>query len=95
MENISDKAVVWLTQLGISESLAMVFMRIVAILALLLAGFLLNRICRKILIPAIRKVTSKTAATWDDHLLGDEVLNGICRLISPVTIYALIFGFQR
>lgn len=90
MENISDKAVVWLTQLGISESLAMVFMRIVAILTLLLAGFLLNRICRKVLIPAIRKVTSKTAATWDDHLLGDEVLNGICRLISPVTIYALL-----
>lgn len=64
--------------------------RVCAVVGILLLAFILNKVCRKIIIPAIRKVTAKTDSVWDDHLLNDDVLNNVCRLITPIVITAMI-----
>ena len=90
METINYRLIEWLQQLGMSEVIAVVMLRIVAVLAIFLVAFVIDRICMKAIIPVIRKVTSKTESTWDDHLLNDDVVKNACRLIIPVVAYVLI-----
>ena len=67
------------------------FIKSAAIIAgIILIAFLLDRICRKLIIPAIRKITAKTDTTLDDHLLSNDVLNNVCQLIPPIAIYTSV-----
>ena len=90
MESIYNELMVWLQQSGIAEEYALWLMRAVVVLSILLLVYVLDTICRKAIIPIIRKVTSKTQMTWDEHLLNDEVLNNACHLIPPAVFYLLI-----
>ena len=90
MELIHNEIVAWLQQLGMSGKYALWLLHGVTALAILLVVYLLDRVCRKAIIPVIRKVTSKTQMTWDEHLLNDEVLNNACHLIPPAVFYVLI-----
>ena len=75
---------------GISEDYAMLILEIGLILATLIASFILDRICKRIFIPIINKITSKTESAWDDHLLNENVLKNTCRLIPPIAMYMVI-----
>ena len=75
---------------GISEDYAMLILEIGLLLATLIASFILDRICKRIFIPIINKITSKTESAWDDHLLNENVLKNICRLIPPIALYMVI-----
>ena len=95
METINNELMMWLQQLGVADGSLHVVQRIVVIIAILLIAYVLDLVCRKVVMPGVRKVTAKTQSTWDDHLLSDEVMNNICHLIPPVVVYALIpFAFS-
>ena len=95
METINNGLMTWLQQMGVAEGNLLTVQRIVVIAAILLIAYVLHLICRKIVMPAVRKVTSKTQVVWDDYLLNDNVLNNVCHLIPPVVVYTLIpFGFS-
>lgn len=67
------------------------FWQKVWVLAGILAiAFLLDLVCRKLIIPMIRKITSKTESIIDDHLLSDNVLKNVCDLVPPIVAYALM-----
>ena len=96
METINDGLMTWLQQLGVAEGSLLTVQRIVVIAAILLIAYVLDMICRKVVMPGVRKVTAKTQITWDDYLLNDDVLNNVCHLIPPVVVYALIpFAFPH
>ena len=90
MENYSENIIVWLQELGLSENISLLFLRLGVILVIFLAIFIIDRICRKIITPAVHKITSRTETKWDDYLLSDSVLNDLCRLIAPLVVYILI-----
>ena len=90
MAIIYDKLWDWFLQLGLSEELSVILLRVVAIVALLVVSAIIDLICRKLLVPIVRKITVRTESKWDDYLLNDAMLNDICRLIVPVAAYALI-----
>ena len=90
METINNELVMWLQQMGVVEELAKWIIRIGVLLSILLIIYVFDRICRKTIIPLVRKLTSKTQITWDDYLLNDNVLDNVCHLIPPVVFYALI-----
>ena len=52
--------------------------------------YLCDLICRKIIIPAVNKVTSKTTSKWDDILFNSEVLTHTTRLIPPFILIAIL-----
>ena len=86
----------WLQQLGVAEGSLLVVQRIVVIMGILLIAYLLDMICRKVVMPGVRKVTAKTQSTWDDYLLSDEVMTNVCHLIPPIVVFALIpFAFPN
>ena len=94
METINNELMMWLQQLGVAEGSLLVVQRIVVIMGILLITYLLDMICRKVVMPGIRKMTAKTQSTWDDYLLSDEVMTNVCHLIPPIVVYALIpFAF--
>ena len=90
MENYSENIIVWLQELGLSENISLLFLRLGVILVIFLAIFIIDRICRKIITPAVHKISSRTETKWDDYLLSDSVLNDLCRLIAPLVVYILI-----
>ncbi len=94
METINNALMEWLLQLGVSEGCAQWVQRLTVVAAIFLIALVLDRICRSAIVPAIRKVISRTQVTWDDYLLSDEVLQKVCHLIPPVVVYVLIpFAF--
>lgn len=90
MTDIIDRFVEWMLQSGLPENIAMLMIRISVVAVMFVLAFLLDRICRKAIIPVIRKITSKTDFTWDDYLLSDKVLNDCCMLIAPLVVYLLV-----
>ena len=90
MAIIYDKLSDWFLQLGLSEELSVILLRVVAIVGLLVVSAIIDLICRKLIVPIVRKITVSTESKWDDYLLNDAMLNDICRLIVPVAAYALI-----
>ena len=96
METINNGLMTWLQQLGVAEGSLLTVQRIMVIAAILLIAYVLDMICRKVVMPGVRKVTAKTQITWDDYLLNDDVLNNVCHLIPPVVVYVLIpFAFPH
>ena len=96
METINNELMMWLQQLGVAEGGLLVVQRIVVIMGILLIAYLLDMICRKVVMPGVRKVTAKTQSTWDDYLLSDEVMTNVCHLIPPIVVFALIpFAFPN
>ena len=90
METINDGLMAWLQQMGVAEGSISIVQRIIVVGAILLIAYVLDMICRKVVMPTVRKVTAKTQATWDDYLLSDEVMRNVCHLIPPIVVYALI-----
>ena len=96
METINNELMMWLQQLGVAEGGLLVVQRVVVIMGILLIAYLLDMICRKVVMPGVRKVTAKTQSTWDDYLLSDEVMTNVCHLIPPIVVFALIpFAFPN
>ena len=86
MERIADIFSRWLQQIGLSEDSTY----IVVILVIFLLAFLIDRICRRLIIPLIHKITARTEFFWDDYLLNDKVLNDFSMLIAPLVVYVLL-----
>ena len=86
MERIADIFSEWLKQIGLSEGSTY----IVVILVIFLLAFLIDRICRRLIIPLIHKITARTDFLWDDYLLNDKVLSDFSMLIAPLVAYVLL-----
>ena len=65
METINNGLMTWLQQMGVAEGSLLTVQRIVVIAAILLITYLLDMICRKVVMPGIRKMTAKTQSTWN------------------------------
>ena len=90
METINRELISWLQESGVATGYTIFVLRTGTILAILMIAFIVDRICKRIIIPAVRKVTSKTDSIWDDHLLSDDVLSNICRLVPPIAVSVMI-----
>ena len=90
MVEIIDKLATWFQQIGVSESVTLLLLRICILLAMFIVALVIDRICRKAIVPVIRKITTRTEFKWDDYLLGDQVLNDVCTLIAPIVVYILM-----
>lgn len=62
----------------------------IVIVAVLLLAWLADVVCRKGVVPLVRKVVTKTNVTWDDVLLSDRVLDSMCHIVPAIVIYNLL-----
>ena len=90
MEKINIELAAWLQRIGVAPEHAQWVLQASEILLIALVAYILYKICRRTVVPAIAKVAEKTEFKWDDYLLNDDVLNKACHLIPPVVLSALI-----
>ena len=83
---MNNDIALYLMRMGVSVySLPYVYWTLVVCLTLIVVYFS-TKLCRKVLIPLVRKLTNKTQTMWDDALLNTKVLNNICEIVPPVVL---------
>jgi len=51
------------------------------------AALLIDYTCRLILLKVVKKIVTKTKATWDDIVFDEKVMTKLCHIVAPVLIY--------
>ena len=64
--------------------------KIIIILAIIIFSYLSTKLFRSLIIPAAKKLTQRTKATWDDYLFNENMLNSFCKIIPPIVWYAFL-----
>lgn len=90
MEYFTTWTAAVLRHLGIRPEITGLVDRMIVILIILAIAYLADWVCRRGIVRAVRKITQRTKATWDDILFNDKVMNNFSHLIPPVIIYVLI-----
>lgn len=90
MEDLNTLVAGWLAGTGWSESWIALTTKIIIILGILLVAFVVTVVFRRLIIPALQRISARTKATWDDYLFSDRVMHCAARLIPPIVWYALL-----
>jgi len=95
MDNIlTDSLEGLLTQYGLEQESISITQRIIWIAVILFIAYLTDWVCRRIIVPTIKKVVATTKVTWDDYLFSHKVLNSVCHIVPSIVIYILLpFAF--
>lgn len=90
MDTIKNLVEQLLAQCGLSGP-AVVWLRhavmIVVVAALAWAAYWL---CRRLVIPLVGRITRRTAARWDDIVLGEPVLAAACAIVPAIVVWQLL-----
>ena len=80
----------WIGAMGISagENSWIHYTIVIAEIALIV--LVANVVCRRVLIPLVKRIISHTRSTWDDVFFNDSLLLDVSRLVSPILIAVLI-----
>jgi miniconductance mechanosensitive channel len=62
----------------------------ILVFAVLFLAWLLDLLCRKVIIPGVRKVVEKTSIEWDDILLNSDVLGKLSHLLPAALVANLL-----
>lgn len=90
MEDLNTLVAQWLAEAGWSESYITLTTKAIIILGILLVAFAVTVVFRRLIVPALQKISARTKATWDDYLFSDRVMHCTARLIPPIIWYALL-----
>ena len=80
----------WLSDWGVPVFAHEYLYWTITLLCVVLVIYMVNLIFRRLLSPAIRKVTNKTTFEWDEIVLSDSMLKDISRLIPPILLAVLL-----
>ena len=80
----------WLSPLGITADSRAWLYWLIAMAAIALVVFMADVVCRRLLIPLVKRLTRATRAAWDDILLSDTLLKDVSRLVPPILIAVLM-----
>lgn len=80
----------WLAPLGVTATSKTWMYWLIAVAAIALVVYIADVICRRAIIPLVRKFTRVTRATWDNILLNDTLLKDVSRLVPPILIAVLM-----
>ena len=95
MNTLNQEIAQLLQQTGIEKNDLSWSTQVVLILAILLISYLMTLVFRHLIMPAVRKITARTKATWDDYLFNDKMMTSFCRMIPPIIWYVLLpFAFN-
>ena len=83
---MNNDSALYLMRMGASAYYLPYIYWVTVLLSTLFVVYVSTSICRKGIMPLVRKLTKKTQTMWDDALLNDKVLNNICQLVPPVLL---------
>lgn len=96
MDTINKNLAILLQQMGVEQENMGLTQRVVILAVIIIIAYVADFFCRKVVVPAIKKLTEKTQAKWDDYLFNDVALDDMCHLIPPIILYVLLpFAFPN
>lgn len=60
--------------------------RLLIVASVVVVAYLIDYLCAHLLVPAVKKVTQKTKAQWDDILFSEQVVRAFCNILPPVVL---------
>lgn len=79
----------WLMDLGLSEYMALVVLRLGLSVVVLLLAFIANLIAKGVIVRTLRRVADRTETKWDDIMVQRRVFTRLSHLAPAVVIYKL------
>ncbi len=83
---MNNDIALYLMHMGASADYLPYIYWVVVIFSTAFVVYVSTTLCRRVVIPVVRKLTSRTQTIWDDTLLNNNVLNNICELVPPVVL---------
>lgn len=83
---MNNDIALYLMRMGASADYLPYIYWVVVIFSTAFVVYVSTTLCRRVVIPVVRKLTSRTQTIWDDTLLNNNVLNNICELVPPVVL---------
>lgn len=90
MEDLNTPMAQWLAEAGWNESYITLTSKAIIILGILLVASVVTVVFRRLVVPALQRISARTKAIWDDHLFSDKVMRRAARLLPPVVWYMLL-----
>lgn len=90
MEKIQILVEQLITACGITGDAISIFTHIVLVVIATLLAVLAGLICRRLVVPVLQKLTTKTEAKWDDVLFSERVLLTACSIVPAIVIWLLL-----
>lgn len=90
MEDLYLEVARQLSDMGIDKENISWSTRLTLIALILLISYIITKLFRHLVIPAVHKITSRTKATWDDYLFNERMMTSFCRMIPPIMFYLLL-----
>lgn len=90
MEDLYVEIAQQLSDMGIDKENLSWSTRLTLIALILLISYIITKLFRHLVIPAVHKITSRTKATWDDYLFNEKMMTSFCRMIPPIMFYLLL-----
>lgn len=90
MEDLYVEIAQQLSDMGIDKGNISWSTRLTLIALILLISYIITKLFRHLVIPAVHKITSRTKATWDDYLFNERMMTSFCRMIPPIMFYLLL-----
>lgn len=90
MEDLYVEIAQQLSDMGIDKENISWSTRLTLIALILLISYIITKLFRHLVIPAVHKITSHTKATWDDYLFNERMMTSFCRMIPPIMFYLLL-----
>lgn len=90
MEDLYLEVAQQLSDMGIDKENLSWSTRLTLVVLILLISYIITKLFRHLVIPAVHKITSRTKATWDDYLFNKRMMNSFCRMIPPIIFYLLL-----
>ena len=87
---MNETIVGWLEGWGISAHRMEWMYWLVTLAGVALIIFIADVVCRRVLIPLVKKLTRRTRSTWDDILFNDTLLRDVSRLVPPLLLSVLL-----
>lgn len=90
MEDLYVEIAQQLSDMGIDKENISWSTRLTLIALILLISYIITKLFRHLVIPAVHKITYRTKATWDDYLFNERMMTSFCRMIPPIMFYLLL-----
>lgn len=90
MEDLYLEVARQLSDMGIDKENLSWSTRLTLVALILLISYIMTKLFRHLVIPAVHKITSRTKATWDDCLFNEKMMTSFCRMIPPIMFYLLL-----
>lgn len=90
MEDLYVEIAQQLSDMGIDKENLSWSTRLTLVALILLISYIMTKLFRHLVVPAVHKITSRTKATWDDYLFNEKMMTSFCRMIPPIMFYLLL-----